>query len=314
VEPHVTVVVVSDYAGGSDKAWDDLRKTLAALATQDVEVPVEYVLVESAELAGRIPPTVVATLPGLRVEAAPVGRGFGASYALKNHGIARARAPWVAILDADCIPGPGWLRAALAATGHRPDIGAVSGMTVYAGRSLSERTLAVLSRAYLDRRGRAGTKFVSNNNCLLRRDAAVAHPLPEDGGPFAARIQSEALRAAGWHLAFEPAMRVTHDFEGWEMERDIRRNIGWATITVRRIEPSVPHAWALRLGPLASLYFFAAHVGESWWAVLRAGHHYGLAAHERPVAMAAALYVHALELGGMRDALAGRPLGATAYR
>lgn len=310
----MTVVVVSDYAGGSDKAWNDLRTTLAALAAQDVDVPVEHLLVESAEIADRIPAGLTDVLPGLRVEAAPVGRGFGASYALKNHGVARAHAPWVAILDADCVPAPGWLRAALAATARRPDVGAVSGMTVYAGRSLSERVLAVLSRAYLDRRGPAGTKFVSNNNCLVRRDAALAHPLPEDGGPFAARIQSEALRAAGWHLAFEPAMRVTHDFEGWAMERDIRRNIGWATITVRRLEPTVPHAWALRLGPLASLYFFAAHVGESWWAVLRAGRHYGLAIHELPVAMATALYVHGLELGGMRDALAGRPLGATAYR
>ena len=203
----------------------------------------------------------------------------------------------------------------MASIGRRAKAAAVSGQTIYEGQGLGNRILAVLSRAYLDRRANDGaTRFASNNNVVFRRSAFLEHPLPTQGGPFAARLQSEALIRAGYELAFEPTMLVTHDFEGWSMERDIRRNIGWATIRVRQLDPGMPQAWAARLGPLAVPLFFGGHVLDSWWHVLRAGRHYGLRWWERPLAMATALYVHALEIGGMATALTGGNVGATAYR
>ena len=57
MRPVVSVIVVSDYAGGDFKAWDDLRSTLAALARQDIDEPIEVLLVESSDHAGRIPTT-----------------------------------------------------------------------------------------------------------------------------------------------------------------------------------------------------------------------------------------------------------------
>lgn len=314
LNPHVTVLVVSDYAGGQDKAWADIRTTLGALANQDFDGSIETILVESSAVAETLPTDLSRELSGLRVELIQVSENFGSSYLLKNRGVELARADFVAVLDADCVPDTGWLRAAIEAIEARPNAAAVSGQTVYEGRTLSERALGVLSRAYIDRRGRGLTRFVSNNNVVFRRSVYLEHPLPTEGGPFAARLQSEALLRAGYQLAFEPAMRVTHDFEGWAMERDIRRNIGWATIKVRQIDPSMPQAWALRSGPLAVLLFFVGHVLESCWHVLRVGGHYDLPWYERPAAMALAFYVHALEIGGMRAAMAGRGVGPTAYR
>ena len=37
VSPVVSVVIVSDYAGGEAKAWEDLRTTLAAFSRQDFD-------------------------------------------------------------------------------------------------------------------------------------------------------------------------------------------------------------------------------------------------------------------------------------
>ena len=45
--PAVTVMVVSDYRPGEEKSWNDLRATLAALANQDFDEPVEYLLLEN---------------------------------------------------------------------------------------------------------------------------------------------------------------------------------------------------------------------------------------------------------------------------
>ena len=51
MRPVVSVIVVSDYAGGDFAAWDDLRSALAALARQDIDEPIEVLLVESSEHA-----------------------------------------------------------------------------------------------------------------------------------------------------------------------------------------------------------------------------------------------------------------------
>jgi len=69
------------------------------------------------------------TLPSLQV----VLSSASSSYALKNEGVRAAAADIVAILDADCIPDPGWLRHLMDTMRDHPDVVAVSGKTVYAG-------------------------------------------------------------------------------------------------------------------------------------------------------------------------------------
>jgi hypothetical protein len=232
----VSVVVVSDYAGGEQKSWDDLHVTLEALARQEFEGRAEFLLIESARAAGSMPASIAAILPGLDV----VIVDAEAWYSLKNAGVRRASAGIVAILDADCVPNPGWLSAAVHALTRNADAAAVTGRTTYAGDTMLERVLGLLGRSYLDP-GRAGsTAYIGNNNAAYRRAVFLDHPLPTDAGPFAARMQSESIRRSGRRLLFEPGMLAIHDFEGWRMERDIRRNTGYSTIDTRLRDPSLP--------------------------------------------------------------------------
>jgi hypothetical protein len=308
--PAVSVVVVSDYAGTGADPWKDVRQTLAALAAQDLGEPFECLVVESSAEGATAPTDLEPLLPGVRLVTDP-GRG---SYALKNAGARAATADLVAILDADCTPRPDWLRVGLAALRADPTAIAVSGRTTYAGRGVGERALAVLSRAYLDPGAAGPTKFISNNNAIVRRADYLAHPLPTDGGPFASRIQSEAMRRRGARFRFEPGMVVVHEFEGWAMERDIRRNIGYGTIRIRQLDPKMPWAWMARLGVASIPLFVAARTVDSWWDALRAGRHYGLRWYEQPVAFALAIVVHVLEIAGMRQAFRDEPITSTAYR
>jgi len=309
--PAIAVVVVSDYGGRTDGDWDYLRATLGALARQGSPEAMEVLLVDSTPPGQDMPPDVTALVPGLRVIADP-----GATTAeLLNVAVRSTSADLVALLDGDCAPAPGWLDAAIATMREHPAAAAVSGRTVYPDEGLGFRILATLSRAYLDP-GRAGrTQFISGNNAVLRREVLLAHPLGPHRRPMAARLQTEAIRLAGGALWFEPGMLVTHRFEGWPMERRIRRHVGYRAIRVRQLEPRMPHAWMLRLGPLTIPAFLAARVLESWMNCVRAGRFYGLRWFELPVAFAVAVRVHLLEIGGMREALAeGRAASPGALR
>ena len=342
--PVVTVIVTSDYDGGSEKAWGHVRAALRALARQDFDEPAEFLLVESQEMeTGPISPPGAATgpsgemgtraiswaaatsgtegvlprelaqeLPGLKVILAPVHT----SYELKNAGARVAAGDLIVFLDADCVPQPGWLRALVTTMRRNPDAAATSGRTVYEEHGLVARALTVLSRGFLDPGGNGAgrTKFISNNNGCIRREVFLAHPLPTEGGPFAARVQSEALRRKGGRMLFTPDAVVVHEFEGWPMERDIRRNIGYATIRIRQMDPAMPFAWLARLGPVSIPLFFVARTIDSCWDCLRVGRRYGLRWFELPAAFAMAVVVHAMELGGMRSAFRSQPLVETAYR
>lgn len=298
--PEIAVIVVSDYGGRSDGDWDYLRATLCALAPQAPAVAMEVLLVDSTPPDEHMPEDVPALVPGLRVIA-----DEGATTAELLNVAARATtAPLVALLDGDCVPAPGWLDAARSTMRDHAGAVAASGRTVYPMDRLAFRILAALSRAYLDP-GRAGTTtFISGNNAVFRRDVLLAHPLGPHRRPLAARLQTEEIRLAGGELRFVPEMHVEHRFEGWAMERRIRRRIGYRAIRVRQLEPGVPYAWMLRLGPLVVPAVVAARTLESCMNCVRAGRFYGVRWFELPAAFATAVYVHALEIGGMREALA----------
>jgi hypothetical protein len=300
VPPTASVIVVSDYGGRTAEDWGYLRATLRGLAAQDFAEPFEVLLVDSTPEGEAMPPDVAGVLPDVRILHGPREQ----SRALLNEAVERSRADVVALLDGDCAPVAGWLRAGMAVLCARPDVVAVSGLTAYPGDAWRDRVLGVLSRSFVDPGGPGATRFVTGNNALVRRAALLRHPLSSAyPRALAARLQTEAVRQDGGVLWFEPAMRVAHRFEGWPMERRIRRNVGYRALRVRQLDPRLPHAWMAHLGALSIPLVLVARTLDSFRDCVRAGHHYGIRTHELPAAFATAVWVHLLEVRGMAQAV-----------
>ena len=235
--PVVSVVIVSDYASGEETGWNQLRRTLRAVAQQDFVEPAEHLLIENEDCADRMPADIQDLLPSLK----NVRSSATTSYALKNEGARIASAELLGILDADCAPAPDWLRHLVDVMRSHPEAAAVSGTVTYPNRSRLERMLGLLDRAYLNTTQTGDTDSL-NNSTGFRRSLLMEHPLPEGTGPFFNKLYAQQLIRLGHRILFEPRMLATHDFEGWSMEGDVRRNIGFATIAMRLADPMMPFA------------------------------------------------------------------------
>jgi hypothetical protein len=308
--PAVSVVIVSDYAAGGPESWRDIRTALSALATQDFEEPTEFLLVESECFRDQLPPDIKAISPFLRILFFPEKESFP----LKNHGVEAASAEYVAILDADCIPDSTWLRRLVTVLRGDSRLAAVSGRTLYPGESFSARVSALLARSYLDPGRAAPTHFIAINNCAFRRSAYLAHPLPTGIGTFSSRLQSERLLHDSWTFWFDPEIEVIHDFEGWAMEADVRRNAGHGTIITRLRDASLPYAWLARLGRFSIPPILAGKVIDSWRDCVRCGRAYGVPWYGLPAAMLLSIGIHAMEIPGMLRAFKGTGLRHSFFR
>ena len=306
----VSVIVVSDYAAGGTKGWDDIRTAVAALAKQDFGEPAEFLLVESERFRSEFPSELTSALPELKIHFLP---DF-TSYALKNEAVRMASGEYVAILDADCIPEPSWLRRLIGTLRSHSKAAAVSGKTIYPNQTFSSRVCALLARSYLDPGFAGRTRFIAINTCAFRREAYLSHPLPTDIGTFSSALQSEALLRDNWDLLFDPDIQVIHDFEGWGMEADVRRNAGHGTIATRLKEPAMPWARLVRLGPGSIPVILAGKIFNSWKDCVRSGRSYGIRWSQLPAAMFISIAVHLLEVPGMLQAYRGRWLKSSFFR
>lgn len=306
-----SVVIVSDYGSpGAHRSWADERACLKALAAQETASAFEVLISESDSREDGFPADLLSIVPNTRVV---FSRGT-TSYELKNAGARSAIAPVTVIVDADCRLSPDWLAILLETLRERPDVSAVSGRTSYAGDTLSARMLGLVTRSYLDPGGRGDTRFIANNAAGFRTEVLRNHPLPETLGPFAARVQSESMMRNGHKLWFEPRMQVVHEFEGWPMEADIRRNIGYGTVVTRLEHPEIPYARLVRSGVLSLPLVWLGKLLNSWGDCLRCASSYGVRWFELPLAMATSIAVTSMEMPGMIAGYRGKPIRRTAYR
>ena len=307
---NLSVIVVSDYAAGREKSWEDLRRALRAWAGQEGKSADEFMLVESSRFKGQIPSDVSETVPNMTI----LYIDAESSYELKNRAAEAATGDWLAIVDADCIPQRSWLQVLRDAIAEHPAAAAISAKTMYPGRSRMERMLGLLSRSYLDPGRRGQTRFISGNAACFQREVYRRHPLPVGLGAFASRIQSEAFLRDNETLLFDPELVVVHDFEGWPMEWDIRRNHGYSTVITRLRDDRLPYARVVRAGVMAIPLIVAGKTFDSVRDCLRCYRQYNVKLYELPLALALTLVTHLLEIPGMLAAYRNHTMGATAYR
>ncbi len=308
--PEISIIVVSDYSGGESRSWEDLARCICAIMAQEGRDRSELLFCEDSRLATAIPAELAALAPAMKLCLVESSQ----SVVLKNEGVKRAVAPLVAILDGDCTPQPGWLQAILDTFEKRSDVAVVSGRTLYRNRTMTERVLGLLSRSYMDP-GRADTtRFLANNNMAFRKPTYLQHSFPTGLGPFVTEIQSRALVLAGHTVWYEPRMLVIHEFHGWPMEVDLRRNSGFGFVLSRLSNDNLPFSSLVRRGKFAIPVIVVGRTLKDWKHTLRCWRPFGLRPWEIPVSLLISGVVHTLEIPGMLAAYRGRALGKSAYR
>ncbi|WP_127781988.1 mycofactocin biosynthesis glycosyltransferase MftF [Rhodococcus sp. X156] len=241
----VTVVVpVRDNAAG-------VQRLLAALTPG---TPVVVVDDGSGSAHRRQLATVVAE-HGAELVRHPTSRGPAAA---RNTGLARARTPFVAFLDSDVVPTPGWLTALLPHLAD-PAVALVAPRIVAlpAGRGWVARYETLRSSLDLGPREagvlpRSRVAYVPSA-ALLVRVAAVSG---DERGCFAAEMSVAEdvdlcwrLHARGWRLRYEPAARVAHQHRtrvGTWLRRKAFYGTGAAPLAARhprQVPPVVLAPW-----------------------------------------------------------------------
>ncbi|MFM2124353.1 MAG: hypothetical protein RL328_804 [Acidobacteriota bacterium] len=193
-------VVIGGF-GRRQATWDRVRDCLQAIAAQTAG-PVEVVLCRIPELPGEAPQDLAEITPNLKILQVHIED----EHARRTFGVRAAAAPIVALLDADCMPQSGWAAALLETFEFYPEVAVVHGR-------MKGETVGWIRR-FLDPKIASPAKVTATNNAAYRREAYLDYPLPEGSGARAVRLQSAAMRRAGYRLWQEPAMVALRDRRG----------------------------------------------------------------------------------------------------
>lgn len=184
---------------------DDPRLTrlLAALTAEHPRLPVIVI-----DDGSRIP----VEAPGARVLRHDHPRGPAAA---RNAGIAAATTGWVALLDADTVPEPGWLEPLLRAAAD-PQLAAVAPRIVAYAPDRDPLSRYETHHSALDMGPTGGVVGPGGHRSYVPTAAMLLRRIP--GVRFAEDLHVGEdvdlcwrLRAAGWRIRYEPSARVGHD-------------------------------------------------------------------------------------------------------
>jgi mycofactocin system glycosyltransferase len=244
-----------------------LARLLAALRADPVTADLPVVVVDDGSAAP------VPARDGIRVVRHPVARGPAAA---RNAGLRTATTPFVAFLDSDCVPLPGWLERL------RPHM-ADPRLAVVAPRivALAEGERSWLSPyeaavSALDMgpdpaavRPLSAVSYVPSAALLVRREAL--------GGGFDETMPVAEdvdlvwrLTGAGWRVRYEPAAGVAHDHPAGTAQWLRRRayyGTGAALLAARHGSAVAP----VVLAPESALAWGLAIAGGRWGRAAAAG-------------------------------------------
>ncbi|MEM1278334.1 MAG: glycosyltransferase [Pseudomonadota bacterium] len=229
VDLPVSLVIVSDFEAG-EKTWADEILCVEAFLSDRSALPAEVIIVESSADGHEAPapPELMALSNRLRIVYAP----YEESARLKDHAVPLAQHDCIAVVEADCLPGPGWLAHLYKRmeAPDRPDI--VSGRTAYPEDTPLQRVMTLLDRGFAEIPVAPDFAHVSNNGALYRKEVLERFPYPEetraDMNPFvSAERRQHMFLDAGVKTAFAVEAVCYHAFGGWDFIKDVRRNKGF---------------------------------------------------------------------------------------
>jgi glycosyltransferase involved in cell wall biosynthesis len=221
----------------------------------------------------------------------------------KMQAATESRGQFVAFLDGDCIPDPEWLDRHLAAL--RNGAHASSGLTRYDGGFLAA-VESVLDFGFLLPETPRALPCYASNNTAFRREVLLDTPAPD--GPMRCNCYAHAqlLLARGTPVRMTPGARVTHERQAFFPER-FRR--GFDVVAACWVNPGLPETRLLRLGVLATPFFYFREVANDLNR-LRTGHReVGIRTWQLPLAVALLPLLRLADLPGIVRALS--PSGRT---
>jgi GT2 family glycosyltransferase len=196
-----------------------LQECVAALA-QQTRPDFELIIVDNSG-SGAVRRSGAA-LPGLRVIEEPRNLGFGAAV---NDAFHQSRSPYLATLNDDAVPHPGWLAALISAMEARPDAGmCASQVRLYGEDALDSAGMLVSGDGSSKQRGHARPPkffpvteevlFPSGSAALYRR--AMLEQIGGFDDDFFLYCEDTDLglraRWAGWRCIYVPEAVVEHHY------------------------------------------------------------------------------------------------------
>ncbi|MEU6666834.1 glycosyltransferase [Streptomyces sp. NPDC046727] len=201
-DPRITVAVITRDRSAS------LLRTLDALAALPEQPPVIVVDNSRDDTTRR----AVTGHPAITRLLRPAGNTGALG---RNLAVRHARTPYVAFSDDDSWWDPGSLARAADLLDRHPRLGLLAARTLVGAEAADDPLNAVLAASPLppdpDLPGRPVLGFLGCA-CVARREAFLAvggyHPLLFFGGEET--LLAYDLAAAGWGIAYEPALRARH--------------------------------------------------------------------------------------------------------
>ena len=240
-------VVVESYNYGEGMGLSRLRHSLRAALSEVAAYGTGEVLLTDVDGGIEVLQLLEQEFPSVRRVVA-----IGLSYdGAKGKACNEARGEFIAYLDGDCLPQPGWLKHLLAPLKRGECVG-VAGFTRYEGGYWAALQ-SVMDFGFILRPSGAALPCYSSNNVAFVRAALLACPLGDGSVRCGCYEHAQRLLRQNTPMRLVAEARVTHALPPFLSERYRR---GFDLVGVCWDNPALPEARLLRGGVLVAPFFY----------------------------------------------------------